>query len=105
MGEHALDALNETIDAEDRVARFLAGQLDVDVETEMEIQEMIANKPVVQQFSTNVRKTAALLAGFDTFYCKRGFLSDKQKAIIESNYKGGVARFIEKINNREGTIL
>ena len=54
---------------------------------------------VPMSISDSEKTTLKFLHGFATFYLERGFLSDKQKAIVETNWKGGAERFIHMLDN------
>ncbi len=47
---------------------------------------------------TKTDKTRQYLQGFVKFYKARGFLSVKQKSIIDTNFEGGSIAFIAAIN-------
>lgn len=63
-----------------------------------ETEFLTGNKRVSKSYKTSwveaQEKTQRLLESFRVFYLKRGFLSEKQKAIIDYNYSGGSVQFI-----------
>ena len=49
--------------------------------------------------AVNQQTTKNYLDGFKKFYEERGFLSDKQRAVIRTNYPGGDEQFTKDIDN------